>query len=322
MLQYKPSSFRMWSRLGPSGALNAAAMELPAIDERVVFVTADLCFFSGLERFAQKYPDKIFNVGIAEQNLIGFASGMYAEGLRPFVTTYATFASLRAAEQIKVNMAYMQRGVKVIGLTAGFAAGILGATHMALEDIAAIRAMPGIIVVDPADCTEMVKAITAAAFIEAPMYIRFTGPINCPQVYSEDYFFEIGKAIRLRMGTDVEIVACGSMVYRAIRAAELLEQRGISCGVTNMHTVNPLDTAYLDALKSPIVTVEEHCIRGGLGAAVCEYLSATGDKSVLRIGVDGVYPHAGNYEDLLEESGLTENQIAERIERELTRRKL
>ena len=279
MIEYNKRNIRMWSLLGPSGAHGTAAMELAESNPNVVMLTADLCFFSGLERFKAAYPDKLYNVGIAEQNMIGVAAGLAKEGFIPFANTYASFCASRCADQVRVNMSYMRLPIKLIGLTAGYGAGILGATHVSIEDVSLMRALPNITVISPADCTEIIKAVLAAAETPDPTYIRLTGPMNTPIVYKENYDFQIGKAITLQEGEDVAIIATGSMVAQSIKAAKLLEAEGISCSVINMHTLKPLDVdAVIEANKRHklIVTAEEHSVIGGLYGAVAEVLCREG----------------------------------------------
>ena len=225
MIDYSSMNIKIWSRLGSCGAFGQAALSLPEINDKIVMLTADLCTFSGLDRFKVMYPDYLFNLGIAEQNMVGVAAGFAKEGYIPFATTYATFASMRSADQIKVNMGYMNLPIKLVGLTTGFSVGILGATHMSLEDISVIRSIPNIILLSPADCTATVKATLAAAQINAPVYLRLSGAMNNPIVYKEDFDFEIGKAITLKEGDDVAIIATGSMVYNSLKAAEILQEK-------------------------------------------------------------------------------------------------
>lgn len=258
MIDFTSMNIRIWSRLGSCGAFGQAALVLPEVEPRTVILTADLCSFSGLERFKGQYPDRLYNVGIAEQNMVGIAAGFAREGFVPFATTYATFASMRSADQVKVNMGYMGLPIKLVGLTAGFSVGVLGPTHMSLEDLAIMRALPNVVILSPADCTATVKATIAAAGIDAPVYLRLTGSMNNPIVYKEDFDFEIGKAIELRQGDDVAIIATGSMVHCALKAAEHLEAMGISASVLDMHTIKPLDITAVEAAckRKLLVTVE------------------------------------------------------------------
>lgn len=316
MLEFTSRNIRTWSILGSCGAFGVAANELAHRDEDFAVVTSDLTYFSGLERLKAAYPEKLYNVGIAEQNMVGVAAGMAKEGMNVFATTYAAFAATRALDQVRINMAYMKLPVKMVGLTAGFSAGILGASHMALEDIAIMRSMPGIIVLSPADCLETVKATMAAAECKSPVYIRLSGNMKMPMVYKEDYDFSIGKSVVCKDGSDITVFATGSMVYESMLAADILEQSGISTRVVNVHTIKPLDKkAVLDGCKSKlIVTVEEHSRIGGLGAAVAEILSEIENKPrQLMLGTEDCYPHAASYDYLLRKSGLKSEIIAERI---------
>lgn len=316
MITFDKRSIRMWSRLGTCGTFGMAMDALAAEDETLSVMTADLCFYSGLERFRRNYEEKYYNLGIAEQNMIGVAAGMASEGYNVFATTYASFAATRCCDQVKVNMAYMRLPVKLVGLTAGLSVGILGATHMSYEDVAVMRAMPNITILSPADCTETVKAVMAAAKHDGPVYLRLTGGMNAPIVYNEDYVYEVGKAITLKEGTDVAIVATGSMVYPSCKAAELLAEDGVSCGVLDMHTIKPLDEEALEEAAKTyrmIVTVEEHSKIGGLGSAVTEYFADRNDLPVKIIGLPDAYSHAANYEYLLEKNGLTAEGLYKKV---------
>lgn len=317
MIEYNKRNIRTWSLLGPSGAHGSASIELAETNPKVVMLTADLCFFSGLERFKASYPDKIYNLGIAEQNMIGVAAGLAKEGFIPFANTYASFCTSRCADQVRVNMSYMKLPIKLIGLTAGYGAGILGATHVSIEDIAFMRALPNITVISPADCTEIIKAMLAAAQTPDPTYIRLTGPMNTPIVYKEDYDFQIGKAIKIIEGDEVCIFATGSMVFHSIQAAKNLEKEGISCSVINMHTIKPLDKDALYEANDThkfIVTAEEHSVVGGLYGAVAECLAIRGKHvPIIPVGINDCFVHAGSYEYQMNESDLTSTVITKKI---------
>ena len=316
MISLSPGNIKLWARLGSCGAFGMAALELPEMDDSVVMLTADLCTYSGLDRFKAKFPDRLYNLGIAEQNLVGVAAGMAKEGLNAFATTYATFAATRCCDQVRVNMGYMQLGIKLVGLTSGLSVGILGATHMSLEDIAIMRSIPNITILSPADCTETVKATLAAAEFKGPVYLRLSGVMGNPIVYREDYEYEIGKAITLKEGTDISIIATGTMVHYSLEAAEILETKGISCQVVNMHTIKPIDEEAIHKAcnSNMIVTVEEHSVIGGLGSAVSESLAGKISRSPqLMIGLSDEFKHAGTYEYLLDQYGLTTEKIAEKI---------
>lgn len=316
MKELTSSTIRVISRLGSCGAFGMAALELPSTDDSLSIVTADLCFYSGLDRFNSTYPERLYNVGIAEQNLVGVAAGLAKEGFTTFATTYASFAVTRALDQVRVNMGYMQLPIKLVGLTSGFSVSVLGATHMCIEDIAIARCIPNIVVLSPADCTETYKATLAAASYPGPVYLRLTGTMNNPIVYQEDYPFEIGKAIKLREGNDVAVIATGTMVHQSLKAAELLEEQGISCKVIDMHTIKPIDKAAVkEAFETKlVVTVEEHSICGGLGSAVAECMASEVHKvSQMMIGVPDEFTYAASYEHILKKYGLTAEQIANTI---------
>ncbi len=316
MIEYNSKNITLWSRLGTCGALGIAACDLAERMDNMVFLTADLCFYSGLDRFKQRFPDKLYNCGIAEENMIGMAAGFAKEGFITFASTYGTFASMRCADQVRVNMGYMGLPIKLIGLTSGLSVGILGATHTGNEDLAVMRAIPNIDVLSPADCMETIKAVESAALTNRPTYIRLTGSTMNPPVYKEDYEFEIGKAIELRKGNDISIIATGTMVYVAIKVAEALREDGIDVGVINMHTIKPLDqNAVIEATRAKkLVTLEEHSIIGGLGSAVNDCLATNRIlKQCLNLGLSDEYKHAASYNYLLDSYGLTIENIATKV---------
>ena len=316
MVEFSPINVRTWAMLGSCGALGQAAMCFPEIDDRIVVLTSDLSTFSGLDRFKVKFPDRLYNFGIAEQNMVGVAAGFAKEGFIPFATTYATFASMRCADQVKVNMGYMGFPIKLVGLTAGYSVGALGATHMSLEDLAVFRSIPNVVVLSPADCTATVKATIAAAKCDKPVYLRLSGGMGNPVVYATDFDFEIGKAITLREGADISLIATGTMVNAALKAAAMLAEEGVSAEVVDMHTIKPLDITAVEnaCAKKLIVTIEEHSRIGGLGSAVAETLACkTCRPPQLILGAADKYPHAGDGKDLLTAQGLVPEKIRENI---------
>lgn len=315
-MEINKRTIRAWSMMGQTGQFGVVMRELAQGNDDFCVVTADLCQFSGLERFSLEYPERFYNVGIAEQNMIGVSAGMAGEGIEVFAASYATFVTARALDQVRISMSYMQLPIKLIGLTAGFSSGILGATHMALEDVAIMRALPDITVISPADCTETAKCLEAVLKYDKPVYIRLTGGPRAPIVYTEDYNYEIGKAVSLKEGDDVCILASGSMVYTSLQAAEELDKAGISTGVINVHTIKPLDKSIAEKIKKYklVVTVEEHSVIGGLGDAVADLaMREQIQPLIMKIGTEGSYPHAASYMTLLERSGLTKEKIAKRI---------
>lgn len=317
MLTITPSTAKQWSRLGSRAVFGQAILALAETQQNLMVLSADLGNSSGLDRFKSAYPDKFQNVGIAEQNMIGVAAGLAKEGFVVFATSFAPFISMRACEQVRMNLGYMKLNVKAVAIGSGVSMAVLGNSHYGIEDAAVMRSIPNITVVSPADCSEIVKTVYAAAQHEGPMYIRLTGGPGNPVVYSEEYDFEIGKAITLRQGSDIAIIANGTMVFESLEAAKLLEARGVSASVINMHTIKPLDTSVIDqasACSKLIVTVEEHSIIGGLGSAVAEHKTTLkGAPSQLTIGLPDDFVKAGEYKYVLDTYGLTSGKIAQRI---------
>ncbi|WP_312209215.1 transketolase family protein [Pseudescherichia sp.] len=316
MLEFKPASIRSWSMLGSRGTFGMALLELARQHEHIVALSGDLCKSSGLDRFSTTLPERFFNAGIAEQNMVGVAAGLAASGFVPFVTSFPNFLTLRAAEQVRLNLGYMQENVKLVGLASGLATGMFGATHHGIEELAMLRSVSNITIFSPADCTATVKMTQAAFEHQGPVYLRLTGGMRSPIVYKEDFELIPGKAITLREGRDIAIVATGSMVHVALTCAGQLSDHGVDAAVIDMHTIKPLDEAMLAAQldKKLLVTVEEHGIIGGLGSAVAEYLAALENRPrQLCIGIPQGYPHAGDYAWMLEQSGLTAAQLTSRI---------
>lgn len=316
MVKFTASSARMWAKLGTRGTVGLALLEIAELDNLMV-LTADLAKTSGLERFKNAYPDKLLNMGIAEQNMICVAGGLAKEGQLVYVTTFANFAAMRSYEQVRLNLGYMKLNVKIIGIGSGLSMAMFGNTHYGIEDIALMRAIPNMTVVSPADGMETVKLILASSTYDNPMYIRLTGVTNAPIVYKEDYEFTIGKAITLREGKDITIFANGSMVHPSLMAAELLGEKGIDAKVVNMHTIKPLD---LEVIKEAcvhsklIVSVEEHSVVGGLGSAISEYTATMTNKpQQLFIGLKDAFIKSGSYEFMIKNNDLTAEGIVERI---------
>jgi transketolase len=308
---------KTWSAIGPRATFGMAALELGGRIDSLMILTGDTSTSAGLERFKKAYPEKLLDVGIAEQNMMGIAAGLASEGAKVFTTTFAPFQTMRCCEQIKMNLGYMRHNVCMVGLASGVVLGPLGYSHCCIEDVALMRAIPGITVISPADCGETFKATLAAADHHESVYIRLTGGAGTPPVYEDDYDFHIGKAKTLREGSDATIIAAGTMVHWCLRAADLLAQQGLSAGVVNMHTIKPADDAAIEqACRSSrlIVTVEEHSVVGGLGSAVAECKTTLKNAPPqLSLGLPHHYGKAGDYSYLLEKSGLTAPQIAQSI---------
>jgi transketolase len=317
MFEINQSNARQWSRLGSRGVFGQAVLAVAEHHPEMMVISADLGNSSGLDRFKKTYPDQFLNVGIAEQNMIGVAAGLAKEGFNVFATSLAPFITMRAAEQVRMNLGYMNMNVKAVAIGSGVSMAFLGNSHFGIEDAAVMRSIPNITVVCPADCAEIFKTVQAAVKFEGPMYIRLTGAVGNPPVYSEDYVFEIGKAVVLREPSDVTLIATGSMVYESLEAAKLLEEKGIKAGVINMHTIKPLDASAIElALKHSklIVTVEEHSVIGGLGSAVAEYKAAKRDAPPqLILGLPDAFDVTGEYRYLLERHGLVASKISQSV---------
>ena len=317
MIEYNSTNVRAWALLGQSRTFGNALLEIAKENQKIIAVTSDMAKTSGLDRFGKQFPDRLINTGIAEQNMVGIAAALGTEGLIPFAISFASFSVMRACEATRHFLGYMQRNVKLIGISSGFATGIFGNTHYCKEDLAIMRAISGVVIISPADCGELVLAVKAAIEHDGPVYIRLTGQMNHPVVYKNDPAFKIGKAIKLKEGSDISIIATGSMVYNSLKASELLEQQGISASVIDMHTIKPLDTSIIDQeIRSSelIVSVEEHSMIGGLGGAIAEYLSTVKQCPELqRIGIQDEFQNAGNYLYMLEQNQLLPEQIASSI---------
>lgn len=311
-----------WSRLGQNAAFGGVGLiECMREREDIQFITADVSTLLGLGRFKKLYPEHYFDVGIAEQNMVTVAAGMALEGNCVFVSTYASFLSVRGLEQIRHNLGYLQCNIKVVGMSSGCATGKSGISHWCTEDIAFMRAIPNMTVLSPADCTEVVKMTIAAAQTDDPIYLRLTGNLNTPVVYREDYDFQIGKAVTLREGDDVAIIATGLLVKDSLNAAEILADEGISCAVYNMHTIKPLDTDLLEKIYRKfhlIVTAEEHNIIGGLGGAVAEHkaLYENAPRQIF-MGINDEYRKTGSRDYILGQYDLNAEGICRTIQKEL-----
>ncbi|HLS90552.1 MAG TPA: transketolase C-terminal domain-containing protein [Limnochordia bacterium] len=284
-------------------------------DERIVTVVNDSVGSSKLRPFLSEFPDRVFNVGIAEQNMVGVGAGLAAAGLLPWVSSATCFLSYRALEQIKNDVVYPKHNVRLVGNTTGVDYGALGATHHALEDLGTLRALPGLTVVTPSDMEEAEAATRALMQHEGPAYLRLYRA-SVPEKLDAPGSFELGKVRVLRNGDDCTIFACGPMVVRALDAARMLEADGYSAGVVAVSTLAPLDVAgVLEASAGSrcVVTVEEHMTVGGLGSAICEILAEHDPKHVLRLGISGGFAVPGPAEAVREYYGLTAAGIRERV---------
>lgn len=294
-------------------AFAGALLELAATDPRVVVVVNDSVGSSKVGAFRKEYPQRTINVGIAEQNMIGVSAGLANGGKIPFVCGASSFLTGRALEQIKADAAYSEANVKLCGMSSGVAYGELGPTHHSIEDLAWLRAIANLTVIVPADPVETEWAVRAAWRFEGPVFLRISR-MPVPIVHPKDYQFEIGRAARLREGNDLALIANGVMVSRALDAAIMLADQGISARVLNMSSVRPLDReAIIEAAAQTgrIVTIEEHTIYGGLGGAVAEVVVTTNPAPMRILGFPGVFAPTGSAQWLLDHFSLTAEGICQ-----------
>ena len=289
----------------------AALVELGAANPDVVALDADLAGATKSGGFKKAYPERFFDMGIAEADLMGTAAGFATCGKIPFASTFSVFATGRAFDQVRNSICYPNLNVKVVGTHAGPSCGEDGGSHQAMEDIALMRALPNMVVVVPSDDVEARQVVFAAAEHVGPMYLRF-GRLAAPVFHDEDYKFELGRGEVIREGSDVTVIACGMMVARAIEAGEHLAEQGISAEVINMATIKPLDEELVVASAKKtgrVITIEEASIIGGLGGAVAECLSEQCPVPLRRIGVRDVFGKSGGGAELLDAFGLTADAV-------------
>lgn len=310
-------------KVATRAAYGSALVELGAKRDDFVVLDADLAAATQTGMFKKAYPDRFYDCGIAESDMIGIAAGIAATGKKVVCSSFAMFAAGRAYEQIRNSVGYPHLNV-IIGAThAGISVGEDGATHQCCEDIALMRTIPGMTIINPADETEAKKAVEAALEIDGPVYMRF-GRLAVPVIFGDDYKFEVGKSVTLKEGNDVTIIATGLMVAEALEAYELLKKDGINARVINMHTIKPLDNeAVIKAAKETgaIVTAEEHSVIGGLGGAVSETLCEEYPVPVLKLGVYDTFGHSGPAPKLLDEFGLRAVNIAEKAKKAVALKK-
>ena len=304
----------MSEKIATREAYGKALVELGAVNEKIVVLDADLAGATMTKFFKGAYPERFFDCGIAEANMVNISAGLSTMGLIPFCSTFAMFGAGRAYEQIRNSVAYPKFFVKICCSHAGVSVGEDGGSHQSIEDIGLMRMIPGMTVVVPADAKETRKATFALAEMNGPAYLR-TARLATP-VFEEDYPFEIGKANVLREGKDAAVFACGLMVSEALEAAKLLAAEGIEISVINMHTIKPIDaecvTKYAEKCGN-VITVEEHSVIGGLGDAVADVLMGKVCCKFLKIGVNDQFGQSGKALDVLREYGLTADQIAAKI---------
>ncbi|MBO5935744.1 MAG: transketolase family protein [Clostridia bacterium] len=304
-------------------AYGKALVELGQKNDKVIVFDADLAAATKTGMFKKEFPDRFIDCGIAESNMMGVAAGMATAGYTVFASSFAMFAAGRAFEQVRNTIGYPHLNVKIGATHAGISVGEDGASHQCCEDIALMRTIPGMTIINPADDVEARLAVMAAAEMDGPVYMRF-GRLAVPRIFDENYKFEIGKGVYLKEGKDVTIIATGLMVERALQAAEKLAAEGIDAAVINMATIKPIDKdIIIDAAKKTgaIVTAEEHNVIGGLGEAVAAVVAETTPVPVLRVGVEDTFGKSGPALELLEIFGLNAENICAKAKAAIANKK-
>ena len=304
-------------------AYGEALVELGKVNPDVVVLDADVASSSRSILFKQAFPDRFFNIGIAEGNMVGIASGLAASGKIPFVNTFAFLLALRAADPVRSLVAYNHLNVKLAGAYGGFSDSYDGASHQSVEDVSIMRTLPNMTVIVVADEFQARQAVFAAAELQGPVYLRLSRA-EVPAIYQTDSVYQIGKGIVLREGSDVTLVANGYMVTKALEAADLLAQEGIKAEVIDMHTVKPIDAALIlesGRKTGALVTVEEHSIYGGLGSAVAEVLAGEMPLPQEILGIRYVFGESGSYEAILSKHGLDKVAIVHAAKKAVARKK-
>ncbi len=316
---FSSKNIKTWSVIGSRASFGLACNEIVRNNDNFMVLTADVSTSAGLDKFRKNYKDNFIDVGISEQNLIGIATGISRKGFDVITTTFSPFQTLRCCEQIKVNLGYMNEKVTLVGLASGLVLGTLGYTHCSIEDIGVLRSIPNISIVSPADSLETVKAIIESIKSQNSVYIRLTGGAPNPIIYDKDYDFKFGKAITLRDGKKIAIIASGASVNESLEAAKLLEKENIYPEIINMHTIKPIDSEKIRQLCQNfenIITVEEHNIIGGLGSAVSEEISKFGSKSkLIRMGINDKYTKSGSYSYMKDVHMISSKFIAQNIKK-------
>jgi len=298
-------------RVETRDAYGKALLELGRVNEKIVVLDADLWRSTKSSLFAEAFPNRFFDMGISEQDMISTGAGMAATGFTPFLNSFAMFLTGRAYDQVRLQLCYVPMNVILAGSSAGLTQGPDGASHQSFDDIALMRGLPNMTVLVPADGTETEKCVWAAVDVAGPVYIRL-GRYQTPIIFDSSYQFQVGKAAVMRQGHDVALVANGHMTARALVAADLLEKAGISTSVVNVSTVKPLDRETILAVADQarlVITIEEHSIIGGLGSAVAEALAEKKLGPLVRMGLQDTFGQSGSADELLECYGLTADNV-------------
>jgi len=317
-MKFDERNIDLWSKIGSRATFGMCLLEMQKEFEKIQVVTSDVSTSAGLDRFKKMFPEKYTDVGISEQNLIGVGTGLSEMGFNVITTTFSPFQVLRCCEQIKNNLGYMKSKITMVGLASGLVLGTLGFTHASIEEVGAIRSIPNLNIISPADSFETVKSLYASLKQDKTTYIRLTGGQPSPKVYDKDYNFEIGKSIKLREGDEIAILACGARVKDALTASdELFKNFKKKISIYNFHTIKPIDEEEILAISQKykyILTVEEHNIIGGLGSAVAEVLSSIkkNNSKLIRMGINDTYPPGGEYSYLINLLNLDSKSLYEK----------
>lgn len=312
--KYLIPEWRTAPRQAIRSGVGAGLVMIGAEHEDVVVLTADLAESTRVREFAEHYPERFFDVGVAEQNLIGVSAGLANEGFVPYAVSYATFSPGRSWEQIRVSVSLSKANVKIVGAHAGIATGLNGPSHQATEDLAIMRVLPGMTVIVPADYNQAKMAVAAAYQHIGPVYIRATRP-DTPN-FTKEVPFEIGKAQIYKEGKDLTICACGIQVYDSLMVAEELSREGIECEVINVSSIKPIDSETIlssVAKTGKVITIEDHQIEGGMGSSVAELVSAKYPVLIKRIGIENKFGKSGEFEDVYKAYGLDRASIKKSV---------
>ena len=308
---------KQWCRMGPRAVFGQFMIDLVKKNKRLLILSADLGRSSGLDRFKNEYPNNYLSMGISEQNMIGVASGLAQEGFKVFVTSFAPFLTMRASEQVRMNLGYMKQGVNLVALGSGVGMGFLGNSHYGLEDISIIRSIPGINISSPSDCGELKKILHDYTFNErGPSYIRLTGVPGSKNVYSKNYKYNFGKYTTLTDGVKILAISTGSVTSEALQAIKKLNSEGKSIKLINIHTLRPLDKNLINELKkfTKVIIIEEHSSIGGLNSIINELIIKNNLKrSILPLSLSDKFSKNGTYHYLLDIHNLSEKKIKKQI---------
>jgi len=316
-MNFNSTDAKQWLRMGPRAMFGQFMINIAKKNKKLIVLSADLGRSSGLARFKIEFPKQYISVGISEQNLIGVAAGLANEGFKVFVTSFAPFLSMRASEQIRMNLGYMKHKVNVVALGSGLSMGFLGNSHFGLEDIAIMRTIPNLNVTCPADCSELGKILDDYAFNDrGPSYIRLTGIPGSKNLYDKNYAYKFGKNITITKGKDILILSHGSVLGQVKLSVEALKKMNISAGLVNVVSLKPIDESIITLFKKykKIVTIEEHTSVGGLGSIMTEKILKNGIKSRLfSISLPDKFGPTGTYDYLLKYHGLDSENITKKI---------